>query len=446
MSEHRGVNRAATGVRAAAARPGTPSLLRELNDRAALELLLDGRSLTRAQLSELTGVSKVTVAQMLARLEERGLVAAVGASSGGRGPNAQLYSVVPSSAYVAALYVEHDLVSTAVADVTGRVIAEVRDEVPSGSGAGDPVELVRSAVDRACALAGISVDLLSAFVIGSPGVVDPVTGDPQLAINLPAWHSGVLAALRGSLHKNVLIENDVNLAAIAEHAAGAAVGADDFVLLWVGVGIGLATVLGGRLHRGASGAAGEIGWLPVPGAPVAPNVRVPAGGGLQWLAGAETVRALAAEYGFAPAGTSETMSAGDAVHAAVVMLRGAGTPADELGADRPGASADAAYGNAGDPEGAARAGRFLDELARRVALGATAVCTIIDPGLVVLGGEVGLAGGTALADRVASEVASICPVQPRVVPTAVASEPVLRGALFTAVQRARADLLASVAG
>jgi DNA-binding transcriptional ArsR family regulator len=155
-------------------RPGTPSLLRELNDRAALALLLDGKSLTRAQLSELTGVSKVTVAQMLARLEERGLVTAVGSNSGGRGPNAALYSVVPSSAYVAALYVEQGLVSTAVADVTGRVIAEVREDPTSG--AGDPVELIRSAVDRACQRAGVSVSMLSAFVIGSPGVVDPVTG------------------------------------------------------------------------------------------------------------------------------------------------------------------------------------------------------------------------------------------------------------------------------
>src|SRR5215471_13374348 len=238
------------------ARPGTPSLLRELNDRAALELLLDGRSLTRSQLSELTGVSKVTVAQMLTRLEERGLVAAVGSNSGGRGPNAVLYSVVPSSAYVAVLYMEHGLVSTAVADVTGRVTAEAREDT---NGDGDPVELVRAAVDRACQRAGVSVSALSAFVIGSPGVVDPMTGDPRWAFNLPAWHEGVLAGLRGALHRNVLIENDVNLAAMAEHAAGAAAGADAFVLLWLGVGVGLSTVLGGRLHRGAFGAAGEIG-------------------------------------------------------------------------------------------------------------------------------------------------------------------------------------------
>jgi predicted NBD/HSP70 family sugar kinase len=100
----------------------------------------------------------------------------------------------------------------------------------------------------------------------------------------------------------------------------------------------------------------------------------------------------------------------------------------------------------GPASSAARAERFLDELAHRVALGAAAVCTVIDPGLIVLGGEVGLAGGTVLADRVAAEVTRLCPVRPRVVPTGVASDPVLRGALLTAVNRARADLLASVAG
>jgi predicted NBD/HSP70 family sugar kinase len=430
MASQTGTNRA--GGRASS-RPGTPSLLRELNDRAALELLIDGRALTRAQLSELTGVSKVTVAQMLARLEERGLVAAVGSQNGGRGPNAALYSVVPSSAYVAALYVEHGLVSTAVADVTGRVMAEASEDT---TGEGDPVELVRSAVDRACRRAGVSVSMLSAFVIGSPGIVDPATGDPRLAYNLPAWHEGVLAGLRGALHKNVLIENDVNLAAMAEHAVGAAAGADDFVLLWIGVGVGLATVLGGRLHHGASGAAGEIGWLPMPGAPVTSDVRYPAGGGLQWLAGADAVRAIAAEHGFGSApgsgrpGSVGPGDAGDAVRAAVAAI--------------PSAAAGPA---SGDPLGRAdQAGRFLDELARRVALGTAAVCTVIDPGLVVLGGEVGLAGGTALAERVAAEVARICPIRPRVVPTAVASEPVLRGALLTAVNQARADLLASVAG
>src|SRR5256885_6398764 len=280
-------------------RPGTPSLLRVLNDRAALDLLLGGEMLTRSQISEYTGVSKVTVSQMLARLEERGLVAIAGEQAGGRGPNAALYSVVPSSAYVAGLYVESDLVSAAVADVTGRRVAEV-----SGNphGAEDPVELVRGTIERACASAGVEVTRLSALVIGSPGVVDPRTGDPRLAVNLPAWHEGALDALKDAWHKPVVIENDVNLAAMAERADGAAAGADDFVLVWLGVGLGLATILDGRLHRGTARAAGEIGYLPVHGAPLHTDLRHPASGGFQSLAGGRVVRELAAGHGFTAAG------------------------------------------------------------------------------------------------------------------------------------------------
>ncbi|HEY0716703.1 MAG TPA: ROK family transcriptional regulator, partial [Streptosporangiaceae bacterium] len=287
-------------------RPGTPSLLRELNDRAALDLLLPGTSLTRTQISEQTRVSKVTVAQMLTRLEERGLVTVVGQQEGGRGPNAALYSVVPSSAYVAGLYVEMDLVSAGVADVTGRVVAEVS---VNPNNAANPVELVRNAVDRACRTAGVEMNRLSAFVIGSPGVVDPRTGDPQLAVNLPDWHEGVLDSLRGALQRPVIIENDVNLAALAERSVGAARDLGDFVLVWIGGGLGMAAFLGGKVHRGAVGAAGEIGYLPVPGAPLPEDVRHPANGGLQSLVGGNVVRMLAGVFGFAAPTAEEAVSA-----------------------------------------------------------------------------------------------------------------------------------------
>jgi predicted NBD/HSP70 family sugar kinase len=399
-------SRAYPGPHPERGRPGTPSLLRELNDRAALDLLLGGELLTRSQISEYTGVSKVTVSQMLTRLEERGLVAIAGEQAGNRGPSAALYSVVPSSAYVAGLYVESDLVSAAVADVTGRRVAELS---VNPNGTDDPVAIVRGAVEQACARAGVEIGRLSALVIGSPGVVDPRTGDPRLAVNLPAWHDGALDALRGAWHKPVVIENDVNLAAMAERAAGAAAGADDFVLVWLGVGLGLATILGGQLHRGTAGAAGEIGYLPVHGAPLHTDIRHPASGGFQSLAGASAVRALAAEHGLA------APTAAGAVQAAL-----------SSGPGGPGAS-------------------FLDELAHRVAVGVASVCAVLDPGLVVLGGDVGRAGGTVLADRVATGVARIFPVRPRVVPTGVPDEPVLRGAMLAAIAQARAVLLASVA-
>jgi predicted NBD/HSP70 family sugar kinase len=388
-------------------RPGTPSLLRELNDRAALELLLTGGPMTRAQLGEHTGLSKVTASQLLARLEERGLVRVAGEQAGGRGPNAALYGVVPSAAYVAGLHVERGEVSAGVADVTGRVVTEVSVDP---NGAGHPVEVVRGAVAKACGSAGVSPDALRALVIGTPGVLDPHTGEPRLAVNLPAWHEGVLDALRSDLGRPVTIENDVNLAAMAEQAAGAAAGADDFVLVWIGIGIGLAIVLNGRLHRGVGGAAGEIGYLPVPGVPLPQDVTHPATGAFQSLIGAQALLPLAAGYGFAEP------TAGAAVRAAIAAAA----------------------------VGGERGGAFLAELAGRVATGVAAICVVLDPGLVVLGGEVGLGGGAALAGRVAAEVGRISPARPQVVPTSVTGDPVLRGAILAAVDQARSELLASV--
>jgi predicted NBD/HSP70 family sugar kinase len=389
-------------------RPGTPSLLRELNDRSALELLLAGGPMTRAQLGEHTGLSKVTASQLLSRLEERGIVAVAGELAGGRGPNAALYAVVPSTAYVAGLHVEQKEISAGVADITGNVVTRIS---VNPTGAEDPVELVRGAVLAACADAGVPPEALRAFVIGTPGVLDPRTGDPRLAVNLPAWHEGVLDALRSDLGRPVTLENDVNLAAMAERAVGAATGVDDFALVWIGVGLGLATVLDGRLYRGVGGAAGEIGYLPVPGVPLPRDVTHPETGAFQRLVGAQALIPLAAEYGFA-----------DATAAGAVAL-----------------AVQAAS------RGEERAAAFLTELAGRVATGVAAVSVVLDPGLVVLGGDVGRAGGTALASRVAAEVGRISPARPAVVPTAVDGAPVLRGAILAAVDQARAELLASIA-
>jgi predicted NBD/HSP70 family sugar kinase len=391
-----------------AGRPGTPSLLREINDRAALELLLAEGALTRSQVGERTGLSKVTASQTLTRLQERGLVSVTGQQAGGRGPSAAVYSVVPSSAYVAGLDVAPEAVTTGVADVTGRALTEVTVDP---NGASNPVELVRNAVSTACRAARVRAGQLRAFVIGTRGMVDPGTGDVRLSVDMPDWHEGVLGALRGDLRRPVTIENDVNLAAMAEHALGAARGVDDFVLVWMGVGLGLATILGGRLHRGARGAAGEIGYLPVPGVPLPEDLTHPASGGFRSLADGREVRLLAERFGF------RAPLAAEAVAAAVAAAQD------------------------GNPEGTG----FLADLGRRVAVGVAAIAVTLDPQLVVLGGEVGQAGGEALARRVSAEVSRICPVTPDIVPTAVPDAPVLRGALLAAVDQARADLLASVA-
>ena len=385
-----------------------PRLLREINDRAALELLLETGPMTRGQIGDLTGLSKVTASQTLARLEERGLVEVVGTQAGGRGPNAALYSVIPSSAYVAGLEVGPELISAAVADIHGRTVSEVTVEPGADD---DPVPVVHDAIVKACRGAKLSLSKLRGIVIGTPGVVDPRSGDVRFSFDLPGWHEGIHEALAGDLRRKVTIENDVNLAAIAERHDGAAKGLDDFVLLWASRGLGLAVMLGGRLHRGRSGSAGEIGYLPVPGVPLPEDIRTAPGrlpslaGGLQSLVSAEAVTELARGYGFA---------AGSATECVKVAV---------------------AAGAEGEP--------LLDEIAHRLALGVAAVCVILDPGLVVLAGEVGHAGGEALTSRVEEAVARICPVRPQVVTTAVKDgNPVRRGAVLAALEEAREELLA----
>ncbi|BCJ58110.1 ROK family transcriptional regulator [Micromonospora endophytica] len=385
--------------------PGTPRLLRALNDRAALELLLEQGPLTRARLGELTGLSKVTASQLVERLEERGLVTRVGEQAGGRGPNAQLYAVRPGSAHVIGVDVGPERVVAACADITGAVTSRVEQSTHDTD---DPVGVVHNAVVQAASSAGAELASVRRIVLGTPGLVDPGTGDITFAFNLPRWHRGLLAALRDDLDTPVVFENDVNLAAVAEAQSGAARGLADFVLVWVGAGVGLAIMLGGRLHHGSSGAAGEIGYLPVPGAPIPRDVSRRAKPAFQQVAGADAIRALAREHGY-PDGV-----AADAVRAAI------------------------ADGTAGGP--------MLDEVARRLALGVASTCVVLDPPLVVLAGEVGQAGGAALAERVQHEVAAITLVRPRVVPTGLTDEPILHGALRTALDAVRDEVFGSTVG
>ncbi|GGP80409.1 ROK family transcriptional regulator [Streptosporangium pseudovulgare] len=414
-------------------RPGTPRLLRQLNDRAALELLLAGGPLTRAELGEHTGLSKVTAGQLLARLEERELVAVVGEQAGGRGPNAALYGLVPSCAYAAGLDVQPDRVSAAVADITGETVAEVSVD-PNGHE--DPVRLVCGAVDKVCASAGITRSRLRAFVIGTRGVVDPGTGDVRFSFDLPSWHVGVLAGLRDALDVPVRIENDVNLAALAEHVHGAAAGLDDFVLVWAGVGQGLGVMLGGRLHRGFTGGAGEIGWLPVPGEPLPTDVHEPQSGSFQRLVGGDAVRGLAGAHGIGSGRAPVSMPVSVPVSGTGI---GGGDAAGSANGSR-GVTLSDVSASLGDHVRAAveeGAEDFLVELAGRLAVGVAAVSVVLDPGLVVLSGDVGRAGGPTLAARVEEAVARICPSRPRVVVSRVEGNPVLRGALVSALGQAR---------
>jgi predicted NBD/HSP70 family sugar kinase/biotin operon repressor len=329
-------------------------MARAINDRLALDLLLDRGPLTAPQLRALTGLSRPTVSDLIERLRVNGLIEVTGESGDDRrGPNARLYGIVAGRAHVAGVDVRRDAVSVTVADITGRTVGR----------AVRPADEDLSALVAAAVAEAAGPRAMHAVVVGAPGMVDPQTGDMMAVNDVPGWRPNLLPALRHRLDAPVILENEVNLAAIAEHRAGSARGREDFALLWLDDGVGAAVVLGGRLRRGVSGGAGEIGLLHLPDGSVCD------------LLSAERVRDLAP-----------------------------------------------------------------DALAARVARVAFTLVAVIDPGLVVLGGGTSRAGGDKLAALVADRLAALSPVPVQVRTTTTGENPVLEGAVRTALSLAHTDI------
>ncbi|MEV5490959.1 ROK family transcriptional regulator [Streptomyces bobili] len=397
--------------------PASPSTARAINDRLALRLMQDQGPLTAGQLKQLTGLSRPTVADLVERLAAAGLIEVVGeAGEQRRGPNARLYGIVTGRAHLAALDVRTEGVAVLVSDLVGRVLAEASVPIGGDIGTGPAVEQAVTVVERALKESG--ADRLHTVGIGAPGLIDPASGELRDSSGLPAWHRRLVAALQERLPEaRVTVENETNLAALAEQREGAASDRDTFVLLWLGHGTGAAVVLDGALRRGASGGTGEIGFLPVPGTTGLPSA-TDCEGGFHSLAGSAAVVALAREHGIGPApepAPAEPEAAG-LVRAAVARADASGGAADST------------------------SGRFLDALADRLAIGAASVVAVLDPGCVVLGGEVGQAGGEALATRVADRLRRMAPPPTQVRPSLLGGAAVLRGALLTARESAQEEL------
>ncbi len=373
---------------------GSSRLLRALNESAALAHLLGRGPLTRPQLRELTGLSKPTVSEAVRRLAEAGLVGVVGHVSGGPGPNAEVYAVNPDAAFTVALSVREGQtpaagsIVAALGDLTGAVRAETQTDFRGT----DPVAAVAAVVHELAATVGR--DRVECVQIGVAGAFDPRT-ETVHHVDLPGWdRPGLVAQLRSRLGTRVDVDNDVNLATVAERRRGAAAGAENFVLIWCGAGLGLGIDLGGTLLRGARGGAGEIGYLPLYG----PDAQH--SGELQDLVGGAAVVELAARYGAV-----------------------ADTPGEAVRASGP---------------------EFLAALADRMVMVLATVAAVLDPELVVLAGEVAQAGGAPLRDAVAQALRAGTRLDTAVEITAITGDPVLLGALDAATATVREILLASL--
>jgi len=371
-------------------------------------LFLDHGALTRTQLGELTGLSNPTANQIAARLEAAGLITEVGQLTGRRGPSAAAYAIRPERAIGVAVDIDVAVVRSRVVDAVGSAhgtaLAPKAGPGKDRSAVGD----VTAAIEAACALAGVDTAAARRVLVAVQGAVDPATDTVRFADTLAGWpRRGARQQLATALAVPVDIENDANMAAVAERSAGAGAGAADFAYLWLGEGLGLAFDIGGQIHSGRTGGAGELGYLPAPWDVARYQ---PGAVDMQGVAGGPAVLRLARAAGIKARGYRNVIAA---------LADGVAAGARE---------------------------QLLSALSERVALLVVPVLALLEPERVVLGGPTGAAGGGALAAMVAAQVRGATRWRPDVRATQVAVDPVLRGAGEQLRTRLRADLLAEVGG
>lgn len=336
-------------------RPGSQTSLRTANERRVIEALRDGGELTQAELSRRTGLSPATVSNIVHALRETGLVEhAADEHQGRRGRGVRL---VGSAGYVVGLDFGHRHLSVALADLTHEVVGERSGPLAAGHRFDDGLRVAGEVLDGLLAAVGADRSAVVGAGMTLPAPLDSRTNEVGAPSVLPGW-VGVNAPRVASqtLGFAVHVDNDANLGALAEHLWGAGSGARNLVYIKIGEGIGAGLVLDGHLFRGGSGAAGEIGHTTIDE------------GGAVCRCGNR--------------GCLETIVSTTQVLALLAPTHGPGlTVADVVAA--------AAGGDVG-------CRRILADTGRAIGIAVANLCNIINPELILIGGELAQAGDLLL--------------------------------------------------
>lgn len=365
------------------ARPlaGPQTLLRTLNGRAILETLARRGPLTRNELVTETGLSRTAVTQVLRMLESSAAVAPAGVDRDTRGPAAGRVALHPQLGFAAAVHVDGHAAHVVLVDPTGAVRAESHAPFPVR---GDRVQHIAELVE-ACQRAVQGP--LQLAVVGIPGIV---TADGGIRDDQGPDGGAFKNALSTRLGCPVRVENDVNLAALAELTAGTGADLGSFALLLLDDGLGGGIVIDGILHRGFSGVAGEVMYLPQTPLPIGAPVL-----------GDEVVRDLALANGRDPEATIDQ-------------------------------HLDAA--TAGDAGALAMAA----EMGRRLTLVAGSIALVLDPEAFILGGSAAHPAMVDAVARVADELAPRLPLS--ILVSSFGPEAPLVGAVGEAASALRATV------
>ncbi|MFI6289931.1 ROK family transcriptional regulator [Nonomuraea sp. NPDC050790] len=352
---------------------GDPALLRRLNVVAVLRVLHAADELTFTELVRGSQLSRPTVEEIVSDLEQQGLAEEVRPAPDGPRPvgrPAKRYRFRPEAGHLAGVDIGPHKVLCLVTDLRGDIVSSARAEVDPEMSAADRLAAAREVIERAT-----RGHRLRALGVGTTGVISE--GKVVVSDRLPDWQGLDLAGELGSGRPYpVLVANDTKLATLAEHWRGAARSVSEVIYLMVGRSISVGVLIGGRLHLGYNGGAGEIGVLREVG----------------WYTALDRVRSYGPERLFAAV-------------------------------------------RAGDPEAATIVTAFVKDLATGVA----ATVLTVDPQLVVIGGGLSRAG-QQLAERLRAELARLLLFPVQVETSILGEECVALGAVRLALDQVEAEL------
>lgn len=369
---------------------GDPSLLRRINSTVVLHALRAADSPTLTDLVQVTGLSRPTVEGVVEGLIEAGLVAEAAAGEGARrqGRPARRFRFRTEAGHLLGIEIGPHRIAALLSDLSGRVLDSAQRPVPETAPAEERLERVGAVVAALLRRSGVPRSALRAVGVAGPGIVE-ADGTVRLSTALPGWTGLRLGErLRRSFRCPVLVENDANAAAVAEHWQGAATGSDDIVFVLAGLSPGAGSLIGGRLHRGFGGAAGEIGALHLLGRQATPEKLL--------------------------------STTGKPLH-----------PLDE---------AQVAAVFAAAREGVAQAREAVDRFLQRLVHDVAALVLALDPELVVIGGWA--AGLDGVLEPLRGELARYCLRPPQVVLSQLGEAAIATGALRLALDHVEGELFA----
>ncbi|MER6946647.1 ROK family transcriptional regulator [Nonomuraea sp. NPDC000554] len=367
---------------------GDASLLRKLNSAAILRVLREAEAATLSELARAARVSRPTAEVIVDDLLAGGWAEECVEDEAGdrqRGRPAKRFRFRASVGHVAGVGIGRSGVRAMVADLNGGLVTTRRRLLPVDTPAPERVDAVAELVATVAEEAGQAVPELLTVGVGTTGVVDG-EGRVVKSVVLPDWTGVRLQEeLQARIPVPVVVENDMRLAVLAEHWRGAAQGRSDVVYFFAADRIGIGLLIGGRPHRGAHAASGEIGRQP----------------NQNWIAFRHVMDyAMSVEPG-------------------------------ELRSSRQSAEFAIARARAGDE----RAAKAVREFARGLAGGLITVVNPLDPELVVVGGSLSSAGDL-LVEPIQEVLDEYCLYPPRVVASGLGNECITLGAVRYALDHA----------